>query len=66
MTRAARIPQADITRAIRAARAASLDSRVIIDLTRQRIEITFGSGPESDSEPNPWEQDHAEAEKLAS
>jgi hypothetical protein len=62
VSKKAAIPQAEIQRAIRAAKAAGgPDTRVIIDLPRQRLEIILSpSNVEQDNEgPNPWEIDGA-------
>jgi hypothetical protein len=45
MTHAARITQADMERAIKAARTVAPDARIIIDLPSQRIEIILGQPP---------------------
>lgn len=66
MTKRARILQADMIRAVRAARAAGPDARVIIDLDRRKIEIILNSRPEADSEANPWDDDHGRPQTMAS
>lgn len=58
MTRPARITQADIERAIGAARKKAPGFRVIVDHARQRVEIVLSpTEPMSDSaqdDDNPW------------
>ena len=57
MTAPARISQADITRAIKAAAQCGLPARVILRLQEREIEIIFGNLP-SGSEPiDDWTDD---------
>jgi hypothetical protein len=60
VTAPARITQADMTRAVKAARAAAPDARIIVDLARQRLEIIIGS-TQASVEENPWDDDDGEA-----
>ena len=70
MTEPARILQADISRALRAAASAAPESRIIIDHERRRIEIILGpqpktDSPETDSEDDPWKDDHGGTQAVA-
>ncbi|WP_408591624.1 hypothetical protein [Novosphingobium sp.] len=58
MTAPARINQADMERACKAAAAAGFErARIVIDLEKQRIEIIIGeSEPPPSASDNPWDQ----------
>ncbi len=56
MTVAARITQADINRAVKAARKAGDDARVIVDLVNGRLEIIVGKAANA-PKPNPFDED---------
>lgn len=56
MTAAARITQADINRAVRAARKAGDDVRVIVGLANGRLEILVGKAANAPT-PNPFDEE---------
>lgn len=56
MTQAARITQADMDRAIKAA-AKAQHARVIFDLAKSRIEIIIGESGDAKPERNPFDED---------
>lgn len=58
MTAPARITQADMQRAVNAARKAG-GGRVIVDLTHGRLEIVLGEAANEAGKPNPWEDEDA-------
>lgn len=58
MTVAARITQADMQRAVNAARKAG-GGRVIVDLLHGRLEIILGEAANAADEVNPWEDEDA-------
>lgn len=58
MTAAARITQAEIERAIRAAQNATGDKgSVTLDLQTGKIHIMLRGGAANDSGPNPWDKE---------
>lgn len=60
MTAPARIPLAEIQRAVKAAKAVGgAGARVIVDLARQRLEIVLNTSPDDPDGFNPWDQDDA-------
>lgn len=55
MTEPARIKQADIERALKAARAAGVaQARVVMDLAKQKIEIIIGESAGQEAAPEVW------------
>ncbi len=56
MTRPARITQADMERAVKAARAVAPDARIRFDLRNQWIEIIMGTPPANDTA-DEWSDD---------
>lgn len=58
MTAAARITQADMERATKAVKAASLErARIVMDLARARIEIIIGESEAIPSPTNGWDDE---------
>lgn len=49
MTQAARISQADMARAVKAARSVAPDARIRFDLRNQWIDIILGEAPANDA-----------------
>lgn len=60
VTAPARITQAEMQRAVVAARkAAGAGARVVIDLRHQRLEIILGEAAQAAADDNPWEDEDA-------
>lgn len=57
MSQAARLSQAEINRAMKAAQRFP-SARVVLDHRRQRIEIVLGEAAKS-AAPNPWDEEDA-------